>query len=229
MDLHITLGIDSFYKKDYALALFYFSLALQENPDSKDGRLGAILSDMASEKEMEATALFEYYLLSKESDQEVEKDTIEEIIGLVDNSIESIYNLIEKKDDKFDFTISNPPFHKSEKEASQGSKRKVQNLTKTKVKKAILNFAGQANELWCEGGEIVFIKKMINQSVMFKDNCLWFTTLVSKKDNLETIYKFLDDANTIEYKTIDMQQGQKISRIVAWTFLTKQQQQNWRK
>ncbi len=134
-----------------------------------------------------------------------------------------------KKDDKFDFTISNPPFHKSAKEASEGSRRKVQNLTKTKVKKAVLNFAGQANELWCDGGEIAFIKKMINQSVKFRNNCLWFTTLVSKKDNLETIYKLLKSVNALEYKTIDMQQGQKISRIVAWTFLTKQEQKDWRK
>jgi tetratricopeptide (TPR) repeat protein len=98
MSLHITLGIDSFYKKEYSLALFYFSLALQENPDSKDARLGAILSDMASEREMEAVALFEYYLLSKESDKEVKEESIEEIISLVDNSIESIYGLIEKRE-----------------------------------------------------------------------------------------------------------------------------------
>ncbi|MCK5111874.1 MAG: 23S rRNA (adenine(1618)-N(6))-methyltransferase RlmF [Arcobacteraceae bacterium] len=141
----------------------------------------------------------------------------------------NIFVDIIKKDDKFDFTISNPPFHKSAKEASEGSKRKVQNLTKTKVKKAVLNFAGQANELWCDGGEIAFIKKMINQSVKFRNNCLWFTALVSKKDNLETIYKLLRSVNAVEYKTIDMQQGQKISRIVAWTFLTKQEQKDWRK
>ena len=134
-----------------------------------------------------------------------------------------------QKDDKFDFTICNPPFHKSAKEAAQGSKRKVENLTKTKINKAVLNFAGQANELWCDGGEVAFIKKMINQSVRFKNNCLWFTSLVSKKEHLETIYKFLRGVNAIEYKTIDMQQGQKISRIVVWTFLTKQEQINWRK
>ncbi len=98
MNLHVTLGIDSFYKKDYALALFYFSLALDEEPDSKDARLGAILADMANEKEMEAGALFEYYLLSKESDQKVEEETIEEIISLFDNSVESIYGMIEKKE-----------------------------------------------------------------------------------------------------------------------------------
>ena len=59
----------------------------------------------------------------------------------------------------------------------------MQNLSKTKVKNVVLNFAGQSHELWCDGGEITFIKKMINQSAIFKNNCLWFTTLVSKKEN----------------------------------------------
>ena len=95
MNLHVTLGIDSFYKKDYSLALFYFSLALQEEPESEDARLGAILADMASEKEIEAEALLEYYLLSKENNKE---NIIEEIINLVDSSAESIYGLIEKKE-----------------------------------------------------------------------------------------------------------------------------------
>ena len=46
--------------------------------------------------------------------------------------------------------------------------------------------------------------------------------------NLETIYKFLKSVDAVEYKTIDMKQGQKISRIVAWTFLTKQEQKDWK-
>ncbi len=98
MNLHVTLGIDSFYKRDYALALFYFSLALQEDPQSQDAKLGAILCDMASEKEIVANALFEYYFLSKESDSDGNEDIMEEIIGLVDNSVESIYDMIEKKE-----------------------------------------------------------------------------------------------------------------------------------
>ena len=28
------------------------------------------------------------------------------------------------------------------------------------------NFAGQANELWCEGGELAFIQRMIQESVL---------------------------------------------------------------
>ena len=151
------------------------------------------------------------------------------IITKLQTNKNNVFVDIINTDDKFDFTISNPPFHRSAKEAMASNKRKMENLTKTKVIKSVLNFAGQANELWCDGGEVVFIKKMINQSVRFRNNCLWFTTLVSKKENLETIYKFLKSVNAVEYKTIDMQQGQKVSRIVVWTFLTKQEQKNWRK
>jgi len=50
------------------------------------------------------------------------------------------------------------------------------------------------------------------------DACIWFTTLVSKQENLPLIYKALKNVNALQVKTIDMAQGQKISRIVAWTF-----------
>ena len=141
----------------------------------------------------------------------------------------NIFIGIIKNDDKFDFTISNPPFHKSAEEAKLSSKRKVQNLTRKKVKNPILNFSGQDNELWCDGGELTFIKNMIVQSKLYKNNCLWFTTLVSKKENLNAIYDHLKTIGVEEYKTIQMQQGQKISRIVVWTFLTQKEQKLWRK
>ena len=68
---------------------------------------------------------------------------------------------------------------------------------------------------------------MIKESFEFKNNSLWFTTLVSKKENLPFIYKALEDIKVVEIKTIDMSQGQKITRIVACTFFDKQEQKNW--
>jgi 23S rRNA (adenine1618-N6)-methyltransferase len=57
---------------------------------------------------------------------------------------------------------------------------------------------------------------------------LWFTTLVSKKENLNNIYKTLNKVSAVTIKTIDMAQGQKTSRIVAWTFLSEAQQKDWK-
>ena len=132
---------------------------------------------------------------------------------------QNIFTGIINKDDFYNFTLCNPPFHKSLKDAMDGNKRKIQNLTKQKITKNALNFGGKNNELWCKGGEIDFITSMIKESLEFKNNVLWFTTLVSKKENLPLIYKKLEDIKVSEIKTIDMSQGQKITRVIAWSFL----------
>ncbi len=139
-----------------------------------------------------------------------------------------IFKNIILPEDKFAFTICNPPFHNSAEEATKSALRKVNTLTKTKNATAVLNFGGQNAELWCNGGEIGFITQMIYESVKYPLQCLWFSTLVSKKDNLKTIYKTLNKVGVVEIKTIDMAQGQKISRIAAWTFLSEKQQKDWK-
>ncbi len=141
----------------------------------------------------------------------------------------NIFKGIISSEDKYHFTLCNPPFHKSLKDALEGNKRKIQNLTKQNDSKNALNFGGKNNELWCEGGEVIFIRQMIKESLEFSKNCLWFTTLVSKKENLPFIYKALKDIKAFDVKTIDMTHGQKISRIVAWTFLSKDEQKTWNK
>ncbi len=139
-----------------------------------------------------------------------------------------IFKNIILPEDKFAFTICNPPFHSSQEEATKASIRKVTNLENTKTKNPILNFGGQNTELWYEGGEFAFITQMIYESVKYPLQVFWFTTLVSKKDNLKSIYKTLNKVGAVEIKTIEMAQGQKTSRFVAWTFLSKKQQKGWK-
>jgi 23S rRNA (adenine1618-N6)-methyltransferase len=135
-------------------------------------------------------------------------------------------NIIQPNE-KFHLTICNPPFHSSESSANEASLRKIKNLTGQNVKNVKLNFGGQHNELWYEGGEVKFIKSMIAESVSYAKTCMWFTSLVSKKDSLPSIYNDLKYHNALEVKTIEMAQGQKVSRFVAWTFLDKKEQQTW--
>lgn len=138
-----------------------------------------------------------------------------------------IFKNIISKDDQFTFSMCNPPFHESEEEAMLGNRRKNNNLRKKKVEKTNLNFSGNASELWCEGGEMAFIKKMINESVEFSSQVLWFTSLVSKKDNLHQLTTLLKNLKVTEFKIIEMAQGQKISRILAWTFILKENRKDW--
>ncbi|PKB15588.1 23S rRNA (adenine(1618)-N(6))-methyltransferase RlmF [Flavobacterium sp. 5] len=141
-----------------------------------------------------------------------------------------IFKNIITPEDRFTFILCNPPFHNSAEEAQKSTTRKVNNLNPKapKIDKPVLNFGGQNTELWCDGGELGFIKQMIYESAKYPMQCLWFTTLVSKSDNLKSIYKTLAKVQPATIKTIDMAQGQKTSRFVAWSFLTEEQQENWK-
>jgi 23S rRNA (adenine1618-N6)-methyltransferase len=132
-----------------------------------------------------------------------------------------IFDGIIKDDDRFDIVICNPPFHASAQAAEAGSLRKWKNLGKARTAetKPKLNFGGQAVELWCEGGEAGFVSRMIAESAQYKKQVRWFTSLVSKEDHLPEIYGALRKVGVQKVETIDMAQGQKKSRIVAWTFL----------
>ena len=140
-----------------------------------------------------------------------------------------IFRGVVKPGELFDITLCNPPFHASAEEARMGSQRKVRNLGKQKGKETVLNFGGQHAELWCEGGEVGFIQKMIRESAQIGQQCCWFTSLVSKSAHLSMVYYALEKAGAIWVQTIDMAQGQKQSRFVAWTFLTAEEQSAWGK
>lgn len=127
----------------------------------------------------------------------------------------------------FALTMCNPPFHNSAKEAAAGAERKWKQLGK-KPNTDILNFGGMNAELWCEGGEERFVRQMIEESVHFSKTCLWFTSLISKKETLPGCLHKLKLVGAAEVRTIDMAQGHKISRLLAWTFMDKQAQQNWK-
>lgn len=129
-----------------------------------------------------------------------------------------IFDGIIAADEYFDVTICNPPFHGSREEAEEGTIRKLSSLKGERVAKAKLNFGGNANELWCEGGELCFLSDMIAESRKYRKNCGWFTSLVSKSKNLDVLYAGLKAAGVSEYKVIRMSQGTKNSRILAWRF-----------
>lgn len=166
-------------------------------------------------------------------------------MGLADNitlrlqsNSANIFKGIIKPNDFFDITVCNPPFHASLADAQAGTQRKWQqlaqgrsphkNLKTSILNSRALNFGGQGAELYCAGGEKAFINSMINESAQFATQCFWFTTLVSTAANLPCFYKALKKVDALQVKTIDMAQGNKKSRILAWTFFHEKQHQAWR-
>lgn len=135
-------------------------------------------------------------------------------------------NILSAKD-KIDITICNPPFHATVTELLNGNKRKVKNLTGKPTKSAKFNFSGRVNELVYDGGEFRFIQNMISESKMFASNCFWFSSLVSKESNLKKIQPLLQKNNATKTKILNIKTGNKMSRIIAWTYLTASERERW--
>jgi 23S rRNA (adenine1618-N6)-methyltransferase len=125
--------------------------------------------------------------------------------------------------ERFAASICNPPFHASAAEARADSRRKQQNLAANRKSSApagehSLNFGGQAHELWRSGGELAFIRQMIEESRRRPSLCGWFTTLVAKSVHLPPLLAAVKRVQPSDARVIPMRHGQKQTRILAWTF-----------
>ena len=159
----------------------------------------------------------------------VDANGLSKFIELRQQTPPSIFRGLLKEGETFDLTMCNPPFHASPEEAQVGSRRKWTNLGRGGSGKTTpaLNFGGQGGELWCEGGEAAFVRRMIEESSAIPTRCLWFTTLLSKSSNLPVILRTLKQAQVQGQGVLPMAQGQKQSRIVAWTFFTHEAREAW--
>ncbi|WP_437883656.1 23S rRNA (adenine(1618)-N(6))-methyltransferase RlmF [Pseudomonas sp. LRF_L74] len=133
----------------------------------------------------------------------------------------AIFKGLIRPDERFDLSLCNPPFHSSPGEAISGSTRKWKNLGKLdpKRKLPVLNFGGQSNELWCVGGEAAFLQRMASESREFATQVKWFSSLVSKASNVAALESALKKAGAVTVRRVDMAQGNKQSRFVAWSFI----------
>jgi len=120
--------------------------------------------------------------------------------------------------ERFDLAMCNPPFHRSAEDAAAGNRRKRRHLGTTARPGAALNFGGTDGELWCDGGEVGFVSRMIAQSAARPALCRWFTTLVSQHDHLPRLYDRLEAVAAADVQVLEMAHGQKKGRILAWTF-----------
>ncbi|RBW62998.1 23S rRNA (adenine(1618)-N(6))-methyltransferase RlmF [Tenacibaculum sp. E3R01] len=116
--------------------------------------------------------------------------------------------------DSFTAMMCNPPFYKSEEEARGANRRKSRNLGNN----AVRNFAGNSNELWYVGGEKAFLHTYLYESSLYPKASKWFTSLVSKKENIKSLENSSKKLGVTEFKVISMNQGNKVTRIACWRF-----------
>ena len=128
---------------------------------------------------------------------------------------ESVFDGVFNQKDFFSFVICNPPFYASESDANKANQRKNRKLGKGTQGR---NFSGQSHEIWCLGGELQFIKTMVRESVYYAKQCVWFSALVSDKKHLPILENMLENYPGTTVRVLPMSQGQKSSRILAWSF-----------
>ena len=132
---------------------------------------------------------------------------------------QAIFRGIIRKQDFYDLTMCNPPFHRDHAEAMAGTERKWNNLKGIEKRGSVeLNFGGQAAELWCKGGELSFLKRMASESRQFADQVRFFSSLVAKSEHIRPLKKRLKELDATHIEVIQMAQGQKISRVLVWSY-----------
>ncbi|PWH82723.1 23S rRNA (adenine(1618)-N(6))-methyltransferase RlmF [Algibacter marinivivus] len=148
----------------------------------------------------------------------IDKNGLNDLISLrIQKDASQILKGVLNKDDTFSISMCNPPFFKSEADALEATTRKLKGLNRD-GDKVIRNFSGSKNELWYKGGEKAFIHNYLYESSLFKKQCIWFTTLVSKKELVKGIQTSLKKLGAKRVTVINMGQGNKVSRVVAWSF-----------
>jgi 23S rRNA (adenine1618-N6)-methyltransferase len=161
----------------------------------------------------------------KSAEYIIQKNNLTEFIQLKHQPDSShIFEGILNNEDRFSAVLCNPPFYKSQEDAMEANARKLAGLGNELQGR---NFSGKQQELWYKGGEKAFIHTYLYESSLFKTNCFWYTTLVSKKENAESMLPSLKKLGATAFKTITMHQGNKVTRFVAWSFLTKKEKQQW--
>jgi 23S rRNA (adenine1618-N6)-methyltransferase len=162
--------------------------------------------------------------------------------------------------------MCNPPFYESAEAFRQANERKVRNLalsTQKRHEKGLVsgkserdalgtsskqdrspkragsdNFGGEALELWCPGGEVMFVQRIIDESRHVAKQCLWFSSLVSRRENIPVLLRSLSGNNVSKggvvskvrvSRIVEMGQGQKSSSILLWSFFDEKEQADWYK
>ena len=148
----------------------------------------------------------------------VSDNGLKDVISLrLQTDVSAILDGVILPEDRFDAAMCNPPFFKNEEEAVAASGQKYDGLKLAK-KGEDRNFGGHAHELWYSGGEKAFLHNYLYQSSHFGKQVAWFTSLVSKKENVASLKQSHQKLKGKQFEVVPMSIGHKKMRIVAWNF-----------
>ncbi|EPQ50290.1 hypothetical protein GLOTRDRAFT_123633 [Gloeophyllum trabeum ATCC 11539] len=112
-------------------------------------------------------------------------------------------------DDTFDFTMCNPPFYASKEEvdASAGGKLAEPSGVCT----------GAAVEMITPGGESAFVRRMVDESLVLRERCRWYTSMLGKLSSVTEVVGHLKANDVPNYALTEFVQGHTRRWAVAWS------------
>ncbi|KAA8571224.1 hypothetical protein EYC84_000557 [Monilinia fructicola] len=113
--------------------------------------------------------------------------------------------------DSLDFTLCNPPFYSSAEDLASSAS--------LKQRPPFTACTGSATEMVCEGGEVSFVSRMIDESLKLRDRVQWYTSMLGKFSSLSKIIEQLKENKVDNYAVTEFVQGSRTRRwAVAWSF-----------
>lgn len=112
-----------------------------------------------------------------------------------------------------DFVMINPPFYASEAEMLESAKRKQRPPNSA--------CTGAAIEMICHGGEVAFVKRLIEESAaaQAKEKVQWFTSMLGKVASVGAMVEALMEKGCGNWAVTEFVQGQKTRRwAVGWSW-----------
>ncbi|KAG9245797.1 DUF890 domain protein [Calycina marina] len=113
--------------------------------------------------------------------------------------------------ENIDFGMCNPPFYDSNFDllASASAKQRPPFTACT----------GSESEMVTAGGEVAFISRMIEESLLIQKRVQWYTSMLGKHSSLEAVVTKLRDKRVSNYAVTEFVQGNKTKRWgIAWSF-----------
>jgi 23S rRNA (adenine1618-N6)-methyltransferase len=145
----------------------------------------------------------------------VETNGLESRIRVVERSPgDPLVGLDELEAQKLDFTMTNPPFYESEAE--------LLDLAARKSKPPNTVCTGAANEMVVQGGEVGFVLRVIEESLVLRESVGWYTSMLGKQSSLETLVAKLVENDIDNYALAEFVQGSKTKRwAIGWSFSSR--------
>lgn len=78
---------------------------------------------------------------------------------------------------------------------------------------------GSENEMVTAGGEVAFVSRIIDESLVLKDRVQWYTSMLGKFSSVGVIVQKLKDHNIDNYAVTEFVQGSKTRRwAIGWSY-----------